>query len=261
MDKENLSELELRQSFLEFYHRTRKSATEHPEFKLGQNNYHLLSENGKEASRAFNFMIKVYDLITDLERTHTFIKRFPSKDYYEKNDIDQLDFIKYHYEVFIHKTHTLLEVKKLWLNDFYEIGLKEKDCNWNNLKTFNKIQNSTAKIIIENYYKSFEHIIKFRHLNTHRAFYRDEKNDDLKSDLMIYNGFKKYGIEVGEDYRKIRPKLIVDYQIKEYRKEKLEYIKNGIEIAKIYAEQFITIIQTELFDKLIKNKNCVEQRV
>lgn len=259
MAEKNLSELELRQSFLEFYQRTRKSATEHPEFKLGQNNYHLLSKSGKEASRAFIFMTKIYDLITDLERTHTFIKRFPLKEYYEKNDIDQLDFIKYHYEVFIHKIHTLLEVKKLWLNDFYEIGLKEKDCNWNNLKKYNKIQNSIAKIIVDNYYESFEHIIKFRHLNTHRAFYKDTKNDDLKSDLKIYNGFKKFGIDVGEDYRKMRPKFIVDYQIKEYRKEKLEYIKKGTEIAKTYSEQFITIMQTELFYKLM-NKNCVEHR-
>ncbi len=260
MAKENISELELRKSFLEFYEKTRKTATEHPEFKLGQNNYHLLSKKGKEASRVFNFMTKIYGLITDLERTHTFIRRFPLKDYYEENDIDQLDFIKYHYEVFIHKVHTLLEVKKLWLNDFYEIGLKEKDCNWNNLKTYNKIQKSPAKTIIDSYYESFKHIIEFRHLNTHRAFFKDSKNDDLKSDLFIYNGFKKYGIEVGEEYRRLRPKFIVDYQIKEYRKEKLEYIKNGIEVAKTYSEYFITIILTELFHKLM-NKNCVEQRV
>ncbi len=260
MDKENISELELRKSFLEFYSKMGKSVTEHPDFKIGQNNYHLLSENGKEASRVFVFMTKVYGLLTDLERTHTFIKRFPLKKYYEANEIDQLDFIKYHYEVFIHKIHTLLEVKKLWMNDFYNIGLKEEDCNWNNLKTHNKIQNSPAKIIIEFYFKSFEHIIKFRHLNTHRAFFKDTKNDDLKSDLIIYNGFKKFGIELGEDYKRMRPKFIVDYQIKEYRKEKLEYIQNGIEIAKTYSEQFITIIQTELFHKLM-NKNCVEQRV
>ena len=252
MDKDNISELELRKSFLEFYGRTRKSATEHPDFKIGENNYHLLSNNGKEASLVFNYMMKVYGLITDLERTHTFIKRFPLKEYYESNDIDQLDFIKYHYEVFIHKIHTLLEVKKLWLNDFYKIGLKEKDCSWDKLKTYTKIQKSPTKIIVDSYYKTFEHTIQFRHLNTHRAFFQDTKNEELKSDLIIYNGFKKYGIEVGEDFKRIRPKFIVDFQIKKYRKEKLEYIKNGIEVAKIYSEQFITIIQTELFHRLMK---------
>lgn len=254
MESENLSELELRKSFLEFYNKTRKSATEHPDFKMGQNNYHLLSNDGKETSLLFNYMMKVNGLIDDLQRTHTFIRRFPLKEFYEENEIDQLDYIKYHYEVFIHKIHTLLEVKKLWLNDFYNIGLKEEICNWNNLKTHAKIQNSPAKIIIDSYFKTFEHTIKFRHLNAHRAFFKDTKNEDLKSDLIIYNGFKQYGIELGEEFKKIRPKFLIDYQIKKYRKEKLEYIKSGVETAKIYSEKFITIMLTELFHKLMVKK-------
>lgn len=247
MDDDKTTDFELRKFFLEYYRKTTQSITEHPDFKLGQNNYHLLSENAKDASRLFNFMNKIYGLISDLEKTHTFIRRFPLKNYYESNDIDQLDFIKYHYEVFIHKIHTLSEVKKLWMNDFYEIGLKEKNCKWHILKNYDKIQKSQTKIIIEAYHKSFKNIIDFRHLNTHRAFFQDNKIDDLKSALMIYNGFKKHGMDVGEDFRKIMPKFVVDYRIKKYRKEKLDYIKNGIEIAKTYSEQFITIIQTEFF--------------
>ncbi|MEP6262815.1 MAG: hypothetical protein ABJ092_14660 [Gillisia sp.] len=254
MDNDKVSDFELRKFFLEYYEKSRNTATQHPDFKLGQNNYHLLSEDAKEASQVFKFMNKIYGLTSDLEKTHIFMRRFPIRDYYEKNDIDQLDFIKYHYEVFLHKIHTLLEVKKLWLNDFYNIGLKEEDCNWNNLKSYSKIQKSPAKFIIEFYFKSFEHLIKFRHLNTHRAFFKDTKNEELKSDLMIYNGFKKYGIDVGEDFRRMRPKFLVDYQIKKYRKEKLEYVKNGVEIAKTYSEQFITIIQTEFFANKMEKK-------
>ncbi|WP_157609326.1 Cthe_2314 family HEPN domain-containing protein [Psychroflexus torquis] len=253
MDEDKVSEFELRKFFLEYYRKTREIVKIHPEYKLGQNNYHLLSQDAKDASRLFNFMNKVYGLISDLEKTHTFIKRFPLKDYYQSNDIDQLDFIKYHFEVFIHKVHTLLEVKKLWVNDFYGIGLKEEDCNWNNLKSYDKIKKSPTSIIIKNYFKSFKHIIKYRHLNTHRAYFQDAKNDELKTDLMIYTQFKKYGLEVGEDFRRSMPEFIVDYRIKKYRSEKIEYINNGIEIAKTYSEQFITIIQTEFFaDKMKK---------
>lgn len=71
---------------------------------------------------------------------------------------------------------------------------------------------------------------------------------------MIYNGFKKYGIDIGEDLRRMRPKFLVDYQIKKYRKEKLEYVKNGLEIAKTYSEQFITIIQAEFFANKMERK-------
>lgn len=107
MDNDKVSDFELRQFFLEYYEKSSKTATQHPDFKLGQNNYHLLSEDAKEVSQVFNFMNKIYGLTSDLEKTHIFMRRLPIRDYYEKNDIDQLDFIKYHYEVFLHKIHTL----------------------------------------------------------------------------------------------------------------------------------------------------------
>ena len=160
MNDDNVTDFELRKFFLEYYEKARKTATEHPEFKLGQNNYHLLSKNAKEAGRILDFMTRISGLTSDLDKVQVFIRRFPLKEYYETNDIDQLDFIKYHYEVFIHKIHTLLEVKKLWMNDFYKIGLKEEDCSWDNLKKYNEIQKSPAKIILDAYYKSFKHIIK-----------------------------------------------------------------------------------------------------
>ncbi|PIE48249.1 MAG: hypothetical protein CSA40_01330 [Flavobacteriales bacterium] len=237
------------ESFLEYYGKSIKAASEHPNYELNQSNFHRLSKEEKEARRVFSYMNKVYGLISDLEKTHTFIRRFPIKEYYNKNNINQLDFIKYHYEVFIHKVHTLLEVKKLWLNDFYEIGLKEKDCNWNNLKGYQKIQKSPTKIIVESYFNSFEHIIEFRHLNTHRALFIDPKNENLNSYLSVYEGLKKYGIEPGDDLKRTIPKFVVEYSIKEYRKEKLEHVKKGIKVAKLYSERFITIILKEFFKK------------
>lgn len=145
-NNENL-DTELFQLFLKYYERITEKARRNQGFKFGQNNYHLFSKEEKEGIKFFNFMSKIFDLNSDLEKTHVFTRRFPIKEYYEKHDIDQLSFIKYHYEVFIHKIHTLLEVKKLWLNSFYNIGLKEEDCNWKNLKKYSKIQESPAKII------------------------------------------------------------------------------------------------------------------
>jgi len=252
MQKDNELFLELMDYFFKYIERSRKNATEHPDYKIGKNNYHLLSENEKMAIGILKYMSKVFGLNSDLEKTHTFIRRFPIKEYYKKNEIDQLEFIKYHYEVFIHKIHTLLEVKKLWLNDFFEIGLKEEDCNWNKLKTYKKIQKSPAYKIIDNYFKSFKHIIEFRHLNTHRAFYMDSDIEFLKIDLQIYNIHEKYKIEIPEYYKTITPRFVVDYQIKKYRKEKLEYIKNGIRIAELYSNQFISIILQEFFSELLE---------
>ena len=253
MDDDKIAGFELIKYFSSYYAKIIRSASKHPDFKSNQNNHHLLSENAKEANRIFDFMGRLNGLTSDLDKIQTFIRRFPLKKYYKSNDIDQLDYVKYHYEVFIHKIHTILEVKKLWMNDFYNIGLKEEDCNWNNLKGYSEIQKSPTKIIIDSYFKSFEYIIKFRHLNTHRAFFKDSKKDDLQAYTTLYDMSKKFGIET-DNLETIRPKFIVEYQIKEYKKEKLEYIKNGTEIAKTYSDHFISLILTEFFAKMI-NKN------
>ena len=148
---------------------------------------------------------------------------------------------------------------KLWLNDFYKIGLNEKDCNWNALKGYSKIQKSPAKIIVDNYYKSFKHTIKLRHLNTHRAFFKDTKKDELKSDLMIYSSYEKYGIDVGDEFRRMVPKSYLNYELKRYRRDMLKNIKEGVDIAKAYSDQFITILQTEFFARKIKENSQNEK--
>ncbi len=79
MAEENISEFELRKSFLKFYEKTRKTATEHPDFKLGQNNYRLLSKNGKEASRVFNFMTKNLWTYSRYRKNSYFYKTFSNK--------------------------------------------------------------------------------------------------------------------------------------------------------------------------------------
>lgn len=247
MNNDKSTKIKLRVKFLEYHHRITKAVIKHPEFKFGKNNHNLLSIEAKEAQKIHNFICKIDDLISDLEKTYTFIKRFPIKEYYEKNNINQLDFIKYHFEVFIHKIHTILEVKKLWLNEFYKVGLKEKDCNWNKLKNNEKVHKSPAKIIVNNYFKSFENIITFRHLNTHQAFFKETKYDNLKSDLTTYIISKQYGIKIDNHSKKH-----IFLEIKRYRKEKLNYIKNGIEIAEIYSLDFIYIMLIEFFTKKIE---------
>lgn len=235
MNSDKTINLELQKLFTNYYNKEiNKLATaiEDINSNLVQNNSILLSKKEKEASQILNFITRLNSLASDLDKIQVFIRRFPLKEYHELNNINQLDFIKYHYEVFIYKIHTLLEVKKLWLNDFYKIELKERDYNWTKLKRFNQIQKSPAKAIIESYYKSFEDIIDFRHLNTHRTFYKDIKGGDF----MVYDYLKKTEIEIKKDY-----------QIKAYRKQKIEHIKNGTEIAKSYSNKFMNIILTDFF--------------
>lgn len=224
---DKVSDVELRKIFFIHYNFKIKEECQNPDYDINKNNYHLFTKEGKQASRFFNYMTKVTDLISDLNKTLVFIRRFPSKEYYKSNDINQLNFIKYHFEVFIHKIHTLLEVKKLWLNDFYEIGLKEQNCNWENLMKYEKIQKSPASAIIKNYFKTFEQVIIHRHLNTHRTYFKNEKSNQLRAGLMIHHGYRTYDIDPENVFKSLRPEFMVVYQIKTYKKSQTRNNKRG----------------------------------
>ena len=229
---------ELWKSFLDFLSNEYKIAHSNEDYNIEKNNHHLLSKDAKKASSISKYANILNDLINDLKKTQIFIRRYPLKKFYKENEINELDYIKYHYEVFLHKVHTILEIKKLAINKYYNIGLKEKDCTWKNLKNQPKIQKSPLKQIIENYFTSFEHLIEHRNLNTHRAIFVDEQNENLSTDLMLYENAEKYGIELDKQILKFKPKFLIEHKIGIYKKEKLNYINSGIETAEYYVKEF-----------------------
>jgi hypothetical protein len=248
--------LELWKSFLDFLNNEYKKAQSHKDFNIEKNNHHLLSKEAKKGVMISKYLNLLSGLLEDLRKIKIFIRRYPFKKFYKENEINELDYIKYHYEVFLHKIHTILEVKKLAINDYYNIGLKEKDCTWNNLKNQPKLKNSPLKLIIENYFKTFEHLIEHRNLNTHRAIFADEKNKNLNTDLMLYENAEKYGIELNELILKLKPKFLIEYKIGVYKKEKLEYITSGIEAVEHYVKEF-NYYSMLIFMKSLKNKNSL----
>lgn len=252
---ENNSDLEIRKKFLEYKMNLMTETMSHPEYNINQNNFYLHSENGKIAITISKYLNKIFDLIADLDKIVLFLRRFPNRKFYTENDLDELEYTRYHFEVFTHKIHTILEIKKLLVNEFYDIGLSPKNCNWKNLIKNKNLKNSTSSKMIEFYYKSFKHLIQLRHLNTHRAIFNEEKMEDLRSDLMMYAQCEKFNLDIGEEYRKMRPKVLVDYQVTKYRKDKLSYIQDGRDIARQYSLQFENIILKEFFEK-VSNKNA-----
>lgn len=246
--------LEILKLFLKYYEKVTKNVHNHPEFNINKNNHHLFDKNGKIAMQIMKYMGLLNSLTDDLKKVVVFMRRFPNKDFYLENDIDQLSYLKYHYEVFIHKIHTILEVKKLALNNIYEVGLLEKDCSWSNLKSSPKIRKTNTTKIIEAYFKTFSHLIEHRNLNTHRAIFVDKKNEDLSRQNFIYQKSQKLDFELGEDFINVFPKFLLNYEISEYRKEKINYVNDGLKAAEIYVGQFNTIMMNEFLKNLLKNK-------
>lgn len=232
---------ELFKEFFEIVHRTMKEIYNHPEYNLNKNNHYLLSQEGKYANKVFSLYSKITEIKEDLRKIEVFLRRFPLKKFYEENEISHLDYIKYHTEVFYHKSNTLLDLFKLMTNEVYELGYSEKKCTWGNLIKSEIVKESLSIKVIEYYHKSFEHIIEARNLNTHRGIFKDSEKDYIESPMMIYKNSEKFNIELGDDFIKMMPKFYLEYKVKKYKNDRLLYIKSGNNVAEQYINFFMNV--------------------
>lgn len=213
-----------------------------------KNNYHLLSERGKYVMGVFKYYSGILSIVKDLEKTEVFLRRLPNSKYLKENGISGLQYTQYHLEVFIHKVHTLLEMKKLMINEVYELGIKEKDCNWDLIKVRPEIKGKKIHKILDSYYATFKQIIDARHVNTHRGVFKDSEKDDLESALFLYEGYEKYGLELDNEIKKAFPKFIIDWKIKGYRKGKIKLVKDSKKKIEVYVKNFFDEMTPE-FEK------------
>lgn len=212
-------------------------------FSYDKNNYHLFSSREKYYMDIFNLYNRINDLKKDLEHIEVFLRVYPNAQYLTKHNIDKLEYIKYHTEVFFHKINTIVEVQKLLLNQVYVLGLSEEQCSWTRIKKKLGDVNLSALDVVEKYYEAFEHIIDARHKNTHRAIYKDSSDTaDFSAGLLIYKTFESHNEEVDDDFKKIAPKYFLEYELKMYRKERVNFIKQSKIAAISYIDAFINYI-------------------
>ena len=229
----------------------RKEPEDHKDFNILKNNFHLFSKRNKYVMNVFRHYNKLLEFNSDLNKVELFLRIFPSATLFKENDLDHFAYIKYHTEVFFHKIHTILEIKKLMINEVYNLGLSEKNCSWDNiLKKKSKVNAPMA--IAENYYKSFKHIIDARHFNAHRGYYNVESEIDISAPLNIYKWSEEFEMDLGEDFKKIIPKFYIEYQLKKFRKQRIKFVKDGIVAATYYKNEFEKYI-LEDFRKILED--------
>jgi CRISPR/Cas system-associated protein endoribonuclease Cas2 len=211
-------------------------------FNYSKNNYHLFSLKEKYYMDIFNLYNRINYLKKDLEHIEIYLRVYPNAKYLAKNNIDKLEYIKYHTEVFFHKIYTIVEVQRLLLNQVYVLGLSEKQCSWNRIKKELGSKNLRALDVVEKYYDSFEHIIEARHLNTHRAIYNDADTDDFSGGLFIYKSFEQLNKEVDDEFKKRSPKAFLEYELKIYRKDRVNFIKQSKIAAISYIDALVNYV-------------------
>jgi hypothetical protein len=243
--------LELIKFLLNSANQALEEAKNHKDYNIQKNNYHLFSEKSKYIMNTFSLYNKIIDFNEDIKKVEVFLKRFPNSNFLNENDIDNLAYIKYHIEVFFHKVHTILELKKLMINEVYKVGFHEKDCSWENLKKQPNLKNKLPMLIVENYFKTFKIAIQARHFNAHRGYYYDNDSIDISTPLNIYKWAEEVNYDLEKTFKLIMPKVLIEHKLKMFKKEKIEYVKNAFKATTYYKDEFFKHI-------LIDFKNNVE---
>lgn len=213
-----------------------KKADNHSDYDNTKNNYHLLSKKGKYLSNAFDFHMKLDKLIADLNKVEIFV-RIPFQINYAEIQIDDIDYINYHLEVFYHKISTIHDVMELFINEVYELGLSNKDCNWDKLKTKRSEKNSNVMNVLELYFKTFEFMINLRHSNTHKSQNINPESTEISALILIQ--------KIDPDNLLISPTMLKS-QIAKHRREKVKLINEAKEIAEKYVNAFMCGISADI---------------
>lgn len=224
-----------------------EKALEHPDHDLNKNNYRCMSEKGRYLLKINKLMCKINELLGDLKKVLIFIRRFPDSKYFIDNGIDNIDYIKYHLEVLTNKAHNILEIMRLMINSTYELGLSTNECSWNNLKSKLDISSNTMQVI-NLYHKSFRDLIKLRHLIVHQGNDVDSVTTDMQSCLSLLRTECEYsGYFSREDKELQMSKMLLRFETKNYKKERIKYVKSVIHASEYYTDLFKYYIYKEAY--------------
>ena len=190
--------------------------------------------------------------IKEIEYVVTFLKRFPLKSFFKDNDVNEIEYIKYHIEVYYHKLFTISELLKLLINRIYLLGLDERKCNSENL--MKKLGDKNPVIIV---LKDFDKNHRYyRRKRTKSVHYGDFVPDKDFDDISLFSDFHSVIEETnGQLQRGDIPKSVVDYMIKKYRREQVKTITKNISGIRKFINIFYNIWINVYFEKMEEMSN------
>lgn len=222
------------------------SLMKNKEFKLGQNNHHLLSETEKYISRVSKISNDLKHVFEQINHVKIYVRRYPYRKFYKENGIRELDYIQYHMEALFHKIHTILEIMKLMVNEVYALGIQSRDCSWNMISV--KLDKNTNSLqIVEKYYKTFKVFIDTRHVNTHRGIYNDPEQEEIEIDYGydLYKISEEINFELSEKYQRLYPKALLNFKLKELKKKRVSFIIELESIVNSQIKEFLSSLENE----------------
>lgn len=228
-----------------------------PEMQGEGNKRHLLTSIHKLNIDINSKYVALVNIKDDLKKVVVFLRRIPNKKFYEENEISELDYVKYHLEVFFHKVATGSDLLKLLVNVVFELDIPNRSCNMKSLqkKLPEKHHQSFLKLI-DAYDETFKSIKFFRHKSSHEGKFYDDEFDRLYMFDDLYRNSKKFDLET-ESLIVLMPEFLLEFKIKELRKDKIKWITDAIDAYEKYIDK---IIENSLYIYFTEYKAWVEEK-
>ena len=220
------------------------------------NKRHLLTSIHKLNIDINSKYVELVNIKDDLKKVVIFLRRFPTKKFYEENEIGELDYVKYHLEVFFHKVATGSDLLKLLVNVVFELDIPNRSCTMNNLqKKLPEEYHQSFLKLIDAYDETFKTIKFFRNKNSHEGKFYDDEFDRLSMFDMLNRNSKKFNIE-REPLDMIMSEGYLEFKIKELRKDKIGWITDAIDAYEKYIDK---IIENSIYIYFTKYKSWAEE--
>ena len=114
---------------------------------------------------------------------------------------------------------------RLLVNELYDLKIPAKDCPWLSLCKLLKKTDLPMRYL-DQYFKTFTNLIDARHLSSHRGVINDSRKEQIETDHMyyMYKWEATHGFEVSEEIQRAFPKVYIDYEIRQYKKDRIKLI-------------------------------------
>lgn len=208
------------------------------------NKRHLLTSIHKLNIDITSKYVELASIKDDLKKVIVFLRRMPTRKFYEDNAINELDYVKYHLEVFFHKVATGSDLLKLLVNVVFELNIDNRYCNMKNLqkKVPRAYHNSFLKLI-DAYDETFKTIKFFRNKNSHEAKFYDKEFERLAMFDNLYRNSEKFDLET-ESLNILMPVGYLEFRIKELRKDRIKWV---VEAASAYEGYIDKIMENSIY--------------
>lgn len=186
------------------------------------------TEEEMQIIRVYGIINKILSCYKSINQASNFIKRRPSITELDNNEeMTVIDYYNYHYDVIVHKLVTIRDLSFKLINKIYDLQLKDKSCNWDNIWKKRDLISVPGIFDIQTLlYNFMGEVQRDRNESSHNGSIDIRTFKDIDGFVQI-SQWKRMGKLTGDvmESDPMDKGSYYDYQLRKKRKELLDKIK------------------------------------